>query len=120
MEELIATRYNLWWYFSLFVPAVVMITGTFWNKKAILIGAIILSLFATYILCNISVRDKWEKRFELAKTDKELEYASADGANLVFTAIVIGPLEAILYTFFWGFVGWKLWPRLKIRKEKQA
>ena len=46
------------------MPAVVMITGTFWNKKAVLIGAIIFSLFATYTLCNISVRDKWEKRFE--------------------------------------------------------
>jgi len=72
---------------------------------------------STYTLCNISVREKWGKRFELAKTDEELEYASADGANLVFTAIAIGPFEAILYTSFWSFVGWKLWPRLKIRKE---
>ncbi len=120
MEELIVARYNLWWYLSFFVPALVMIAGTFWHKKAILIIAITISLFATYTLCNISVREKWGKRFELAKTDEELEYASADGANFVFTAIAIGPFEAILYTSFWGFVGWKLWPRLKIRKEKET
>ena len=33
MEELIAVRYNLWWYLSLFVPALVMIAGTFWHKQ---------------------------------------------------------------------------------------
>jgi hypothetical protein len=85
MEEMIAARYNLWWYLSFFVPALIMLTGTFWNKRHILIIAIILSLVSTYILSNISVGEKWKVRYEIAKTSKELDYASADGANLVFT-----------------------------------
>ena len=119
MEELIAARYNLWWYLSFIIPAAVMIAGTFWHKKSVLVIAIVLSLFATYTLCNISVREKWETRQELAKTDEELEYASVDGANLVFTTVAIGPFEAILYTSFWGFVGWKLWPKLKIKNNRE-
>jgi hypothetical protein len=113
MEEMIAARYNLWWYLSFIVPAAVMIVGTFWRKKHILIIAIILSVFSTYALTNISVHQKWKKRYEIAQTQEELEYASDDGANLVFAAIVIGPFEAIFYTAFWGFLGWKLWPKFK-------
>jgi hypothetical protein len=43
------------------------------------------------MLCKISVREKWKVRYEIAKTSEELGYAYADGANLVFTAIFIGP-----------------------------
>ena len=97
-----------------------MIVGTFWHKRYILIIAIILSLFATYAMCNMSVREKWKVRFELAKTEDQLEYVTADGANLVFTAFFIGPFEAVLYTSFWGFLGWKGWPRLRRTKIKRT
>jgi hypothetical protein len=117
MEEMIAARFNLWWYLSLIVPAVVMLTATFWHKRYLFIIAIVLSLLATYALCNISVREKWKTRFEIAKTQPENEYSSADGANLVFTAIAIGPFEAILYTAFWGLIGWKLWPKI-LKRER--
>ena len=115
---MIAAKYNLWWYLSFIVPAVLMLIGTFWHKKHLLIAAIILSLSSTYTLSSISVREKWKSRFELAQTQEEPKYASTDGANLVFTAFVIGPLEAIFYTAFWGFLGWKLWPKHKNKKEK--
>jgi hypothetical protein len=117
MEEMIAARYNLWWYLSLIAPAILMLAATFWHKKHILIFAVILSIVGTYALCNISVREKWKTRYEMAKTQQEIEYACADGANLVFTAIAIGPFEAFLYTTFWGFVGWKLWPKILKRKK---
>jgi len=120
MEAMIAARYNLWWYLSFLVPALIMITGTFWNKRNILIIAIILSLVATYTLCNISVREKWKVRYEIAKTSKELDYSSADGANLVFTAIFIGPFEAILYTTIWGIIGWFGWSRLKTKRTEET
>jgi hypothetical protein len=120
MEELIAARYNLWWYLSLILPAVVMVIGTFWHKRYVLVIAIILSLFTTYALCNISVQEKWKVRLELAQTEEQLEYATADGANLVFTAILIGPLEAVLYTSLWGFIGWKGWPRLRRTEIKRT
>lgn len=117
MEEMIAVRFNLWWYLSLIVPAILMLTATFGRKKHILIVAVIFSLAGTYALCNIAVREKWKTRLEMSKTQQELEYASTDGANLVFTAIAIGPFEAILYTTFWGFLGWKLWPIILDRKK---
>ena len=120
MEEMIAVRYNLWWYLSLFVPALIMLTGTFWNKRYLLIIAIIFSLVSTYTLCNISVREKWKVRYEIAKTSKELDYASADGANLVFTAIFIGPFEAILYTTIWGVIGRVGWKKLKIKRTLET
>ena len=116
MEEMIAARYNVWWYLSIAIPALIMIAGTFWHKKSFLLLAIILSLITTYSLCNISVREKWKTRYEIARTDQEINYATEDGANLVFTAIVIGPFEAVLYTALWGFLGWKAWPKLR-KKE---
>jgi hypothetical protein len=116
MEELYAARYNIFWYLSLFVPAAIMIISTFWHKKSILIVGIFVSLISTYMLCNLSVQKKWDVRNEIAKTEKERAYAQADGANLVFTAIIIGPLESVLYTIIWGLLGWKMWP--KYRKHK--
>ena len=115
MEEMIAAKYNLWWYLSFIVPALIMLFGTFWNKRYLLVIAVILSLVSTYVISNISVREKWEQRYEMAKTSEELDYASADGANLVFTAIYIGPFEAILYTTIWGVLGRFGWKRLKAR-----
>jgi len=120
MESMIGARYNLWWYLSIIVPAMVMVIGTFWHKRYILIIAIILSLFATYTLCNIAVREKWKERLELAQTVAELEYATADGANLVFTAIFIGPFEAILYTTIWGIIGRVGWKRLKTNRKSET
>jgi hypothetical protein len=120
MEEMIAARYNLWWYQSFFVPAFIMLVGTFWNKRYILIISIILSLVSTYMLCNISVREKWKVRYEIAKTSEELGYAYADGANLVFTAIFIGPFESILYTTIWGVIGRFGWKRLKAKRKMET
>jgi hypothetical protein len=117
MEEMISARYNVWWYLSFIVPALIMIAGTYRRNRVILVIAVIISLFTTYALCNLSVRKKWHKRYEIAKTQEEMDYATTDGANLVFTAIFIGPFEAILYTFLWGFVGYKLWPKVLKRKN---
>jgi len=113
MEELVATKFNIYWYLSFIVPAVVMLFFTFWRNKKLFIFATIISLVATYTLCNISVEEKWNARYEIAKTDKEREYAMADGANLVFTALFISPFEAILYTSIWGIIGWRVWQKNK-------
>lgn len=120
MEEMIAARYNLWWYLSILLPALIMLTGTYWDKRYVLVAAIIFSLFSTYILCNIYVREKWKARHEIAETSKELDYASADGANLVFTAIFIGPFEAIFYTAIWGIIGRLGWKKLKFKRKPET
>ena len=119
MEELIAARYNLFWYLSLFAPAVVMLTFTFSRSKRLLIVGIIISLITTYTLCNISVQEKWKVRNEIAQTDAEREYATSDGANLVFTAFFIGPFEASIYTTAWGILGWRVWPRVRNSGHKK-
>jgi len=64
----------------------------------VLVPGILLSLSATYFLCNVSVQETWRIRFESAKTEQEIERASADGANLVFTAFFFAPLKAAAYT----------------------
>ena len=120
MEELYAARYNIWWYLSFFTPFGVMILATFWHKKSWLVLGVVLSVVATYSLCNLAVQKKWHDRLELAETDEELSYATRDGANLVFTALVIGPFEAILYTSIWGVVGWRLWPKIKTENKQKT
>jgi hypothetical protein len=115
MNEMFAARFNIWWFLSFIAPALIMIIGAFWHKKWVLIIAILLSLVTTYMLCNLAVRKMWDTRCKIAKTEEEIAYATADGANLVFTAFVIGPFESVLYTTIWGVLGWRLWPRIKGR-----
>jgi hypothetical protein len=85
MDAMIAARFNTYWLLSLAVPAVAMLFATFWRKRYVFIAGAVVSLLATYYLSNLAVQAKWRTRFELARTEQELEYASADGANLVFT-----------------------------------
>jgi uncharacterized membrane protein YiaA len=113
MEELIAARFNVYWYLSFVAPAVVMLIFTFSRTKKLLILGVIISLIATYTLSNIAVQEKWKVRNQVAQTDIEREHATADGANLIFTAFFIGPFEAIIYTSIWGVLGWRLWPRVR-------
>ena len=113
MEELIAARFNVYWYLSFIVPAALMLTFTFSRSKKLLFLGVIISLIATYSLCNISVQEKWKVRNEIAQTNMERKYATVDGANLVFSALFIGPFEAIIYTSIWGVLGWKLWPKVR-------
>ena len=107
MEELYAARFNVYWYLSFIMPAAIMLAFTYWKNTKLLILGIFLSLFTTYALCNFSVQEKWRIRYEIAKTEEEWKYATADGANLVFTAFFIAPLESVLYTSVWGLIGWK-------------
>ena len=65
-----------------------------------------LSLMLTYSFSNLAVIRKWDIRMEIAKTKEELNYATADGANKVFTLMFIAPIEAIILTSFWGGVGY--------------
>lgn len=113
MEEMIAARYNAYWVLSFIFPAIIMLAATYERKKYILILGVLLSLTGTFTLCNLAVEKKWNDRLEMARTDVELDYATADGANLVFTLLVFAPFEAMLYTSFWGAIGWRYWPRIK-------
>lgn len=113
-----SARFNAFWFLSVFAPAAVMFFATYFRRKSILVVGILLSLSATYVLCNAAVQEKWRIRFESAKTEQELERASADGANLVFTAILIAPLESVAYTTLWSVIGWRTWRRVATKKAE--
>ncbi len=113
MEPMLAARFNIYWFLSIVAPAVVMLAAAYWHRRSIFVVGVVLSLVLTYALCNFSVQEKWRIRNEIAQTDSERERATADGANLVFTMLFIGPFESIVYTSLWGVIGWRLWPRLR-------
>lgn len=116
MNEMAAARFNVFWFLSILAPAVIMLLATFWQEKRIWVVGAAISLSVTYLLCNLAVQEKWHTRLELAKTETQLAAATRDGANLVFTAYISGPLEAMVYTWFWGSMGRKAWPILKKQK----
>jgi len=118
MTEMAAARFNVFWFLSFLAPAAIMLLATYWKEKRILIAGVVVSVVVTYALCNLAVQQKWQTRLEMAKTEKQLDAATADGANIVFTAYIFGPLEAILYTLFWGYIGRKAWPILQKQKVK--
>jgi len=118
MNEMAAARFNVFWFLSFLAPAAIMLFAAFWNERRIFLAGAVISLVVTYSLCNLAVQEKWKTRLEIAKTEKQLEVATADGANVVFTAYIFGPLEAVLYTWFWGYIGRKAWPILKKQNTK--
>jgi uncharacterized membrane protein len=116
MSEMAAARFNVFWFLSFLAPAAIMLLAASLKEKRIFVAGAVVSLVATYTLCNLAVQEKWQTRVEIAKTENQLEAATADGANTVFTAYLFAPLEAVLYTWFWGYIGRKAWPVLKKRR----
>ena len=108
-----AARLNLFWFLSLLVPAAIMFGATYFQRRWVLVLGIVFSLSATYVLCNVAAQKKWDIRIENAKTDQELEAATADGANIVFTAFLFAPLESVTYTWLWSVVGHRTWRKIK-------
>jgi hypothetical protein len=113
MDAMNMARFNIYWYLSLLIPAFVMLIVTYKKSKPLFLAGIIISILFTYVLCNLAVHEKWRIRNQVAVTEQEKEYATADGANLVFTAFAISPLEALGYTALWGFVGRRVWSKRK-------
>lgn len=118
VSEMAAARFNVYWFLSFLVPAAIMLAVTYWKSRKVFFLGVLVSLALTYWLCNIAVQEKWRTRFEMAKTEQQIQVATTDGANIVFTAFFFGPLEAVLYTWFWGYIGRKAWPALRKQKLK--
>lgn len=83
-----------------------MLIATYKPSKIKVISLVMLSLLLTYSFSNLAVIRKWDIRMEIANTKEELEYATADGANKVFTLMFIAPIESIFFTSLWGGVGY--------------
>lgn len=101
--------YNVYWWLSLIAPAVVMLIARATRSRKIYWLAVFCSVIVTYVLCLQAVELKWAIRNATATLDSEIEHATSDGANLVFNAILLAPLQAILFTWFWGWVGRRIW-----------
>jgi uncharacterized membrane protein len=115
-----AARFNIYYFLTFVTPAVLMLAAGVSRKVVMLFIVAILSVVVTYLLDVKAVDTKWATRIRLARTEEEMEYATADGANLVFTGYVMAPVEAILYTTLWGVVGWKLGARIRRRRLGQG
>jgi hypothetical protein len=104
-----SARFNVFWFLSLLVPAVVMLAASLGRKWWLSGIAALASVTTTYWLCLLAVSRKWSIRSELATSEAQRQWVyDSDGGNQAFTAVVTGPLEAILYTALWAFLGWKL------------
>ena len=85
------------------------------------LGAAAISLAATYWLCLLAVARKWDIRAASAATDAQKQWVyDHDGANQAFTAVVTGPLEALVYTLIWGVIGWKLVSMYRSRSSNKS
>ena len=96
---------NAYFYDSFLVPAVIMVAAGVARNDRLLNIAILTSLLATYWLANLAVQEKWKVRFATASTDAEIQRATADGANRVFTAILLAPVQAVFSTALWCWGG---------------
>jgi len=102
-------RFNVFWFLSLLAPAAIMIGASAGRRIWLSFVAAAVSLGATYWLCLLAVSRKWDIRAASAATESQKQWVyDHDGANQAFTAVVTGPLEAVVYTLFWGVIGWKL------------
>lgn len=102
---------NIFWWLSWFAPLSIMFIACATRNRAIFWLGVIASLVVTYLLCVQATEVKWAVRNSTAITESEVEFANADGANLVFTVLFIAPLEALFVTWLWGKIGRHIWPR---------
>ena len=106
-----SARLNMYWFLWIATPALIMLSATYVDGRRVIIMAIITSLCLTYVLSNLAVIEKWDQRIEEAGTEEQLEAATADGANKVFTLYVFAPIEAAFFTGLWYWVGRRIWNR---------
>ena len=109
-------RFNIFWFAWLICPIAIMMYATYKSNRKMLVIGIVCSILLTYLFSNLAVHRKWNIRLNVAKTQNEIEYATADGANKAFTLIFIAPSEAILFTSLWGVIG-TYWWRLKRKHQ---
>ena len=101
--------YNLLWWFSLIAPVVIMFVSCAAKTRRVFWIGFFASLVCTYLLSVYATEAKWSIRNATATTETEVLHATSDGANLAFTAILFAPLQAVIFSWFWGWVGRRVW-----------
>lgn len=113
MDPMLAARFNACWFAALLAPALIMLLATLSSRRWIIVLGVLVSLGTTFVFSNLAVERKWRLRSEIAATQADRDYVAADGANRAATLLVIAPVEAIVFTAAWGFIGWCMRPHLR-------
>ncbi|MSP43379.1 MAG: hypothetical protein EXR08_08455 [Alphaproteobacteria bacterium] len=99
---------NYWfWTYIILVPPMVF-SSTPQAQKWWREGRLLAAILVCYLLINLAVILKWDLIQQAVNampnpTDEDLHWATADGANLVFTR-VLGWIPAATYVGWWELV----------------
>jgi hypothetical protein len=105
---------NSFWWLSWIAPLVIMFVACATRNRAIFWLGVVSSIVVTYILCVQATEAKWIMRNSTASSERDIEFANADGANLVFTALFLAPFQAIFFTWLWSKIGRRIWQRKSV------
>lgn len=113
MDPMLAARFNAYWFAALLAPALIMLAATLSSRRWVIALGVLVSLGTTFVFSNLAVERKWRLRSEIAATPADRDYVAADGANRAATLLIIAPVEAIVSTAVWGFIGWRMRPYVR-------
>lgn len=132
MSEMGLAHFNVFWFAGLVLPAALMLFASGNGVRSLTVFLVLVSIAGTYVLGVLACERKWDLRvayvwekYDLANEHlgesmpEEAEYAFADGANMVFTAYLFAPIEALIATLFWYAVG-RAWRRRRVRQAPQV
>ncbi|WP_459554746.1 hypothetical protein [Lacunimicrobium album] len=88
--------WNSVWVASCLLPLVIVIIGYGTGRWGRWIAAVIAFGVSWYLLVQ-AVIYKWSLRSAAAITEEDISHATSDGANLVFSLILYGPVASGIY-----------------------
>lgn len=88
--------------FIILTPILTFLGKDSWPKRTKIIYMLFV-IGVCYLLIILSVSRVWELRLESAVTPEQLEMATGDGANKVFT-LFLGWIPASVYVGFWMII----------------
>jgi hypothetical protein len=111
--------YNVYWWLSYAAPLVIMFIACATRARWVYRIGLACSFVATWNLNFLAVTTKWTIRNTTAVTADDIAHATADGANIVFSAIALAPLEALVLTLLFAWIGRKIW-KPKVSKSEST
>jgi len=95
-DVLFWSTWNSVWVASCLLPLIMILIGYRTGRWGRWIAAVIAFGVSWYLLVQ-AVIYKWSLRSTAAITDEDMVHASGDGANLVFSLILYGPVASAMY-----------------------
>lgn len=110
MKELQAARYNIYWFLSFLVPAVILFVATYWHRRRVLVLGVFLSLSVAVPLRIAAVFVRWDKQIKVTNSLEEIHAVWARDPPVLMEVAFIAPLQALLSVGFWSPYWWGVWP----------